>query len=310
MKHLLTLSDKNYVTYGLCLYDSISKHSSDFTLHYLAMDEETEDTLKRLNLENIKVYSMKDIEDNPQFQELKLNNESRPIDISDGQSDFHWALASFFSAHLLNSGLPHILYIDSDILFYRDVQTVFDAVGDKSIGLITHKHIRLHKVASNPGYYNVGIIYFKNDDVGSQCLNFWKDCCVYPDNEYAPVYGVCGDQKYLELFDELFGEENIEVLCHKGGNGAPWNFTMLEFKDNNRVLWTDPEGLVLSPGESIEQDLVFNHFSHFKPDYDDESFNFDRGGEWGPYLPTHPGVKETYIDYFVRLLDTRERYEL
>ena len=310
MKHLLTLSDRNYITYGLCLYDSLKKNSKDFTLHYLAMDEETEKILKDLDLDNIKVYSMDEIEDNPQFQDLKLNNESRPIDISDGQSKFHWALASFFSAHLINSGLPHALYIDADIYFYRDVQDVFDAVGEKSIGLITHKHIRLEKVATNPGYYNVGIIYFKNDEVGSKCLNFWKDCCVYPDNEYATVYGVCGDQKYLELFDELFGEENIEVLCHKIGNGAPWNFTMFEFIDNNRIIWRDPKGLVLKQGEYIEQDLVFSHFSHFKPDYDDESFNFDRGGEWGPYLPTHPGVKATYIDYFVNLLDTRERYEL
>ena len=53
--------------------------------------------------------------------------------------------------------------------------------------------------------------------------------------EKRPDLATIGDQKYLELFDEKFGAENIEILCHKVGNGAPWNFPMLEFNEDNKT---------------------------------------------------------------------------
>ena len=310
VKHLVTLSDHNYIINGMCLYDSLCKTSKDFVLHYLCLNQETYDELSSLELDNLKCYRMEELYEDPDFKTLKANNESRPIDSSDGQSHFHWALASFFSGYLMsNYDLPHILYVDSDILFYRDVQEVFDAMGSKSIGIITHKHNKLDKTTTNVGYYNVGIIYFKNDEPGSKCLNFWRNCCIHSDNEYAEIFGSCGDQKYLELFDDLFGEENIEVLCRKVGNGAPWNFPMFEFLSPTKVIWRDPNGFVLKRGEQLEQDIVFNHFSHFTPDYENKRFAFDRGGEWGP-IYNNFGVTDVYVNYMRELISTKERYGL
>ena len=315
MNHLLTLGDKNYLVFALCLYESLTQTSSqEFKLHYLALDQETKETLLSLNADNIIVYTLSDLEkDNQQFAELRQNNESRPIDTSDGQSPFHWMLASFFSYYLMDAhDLPHTLYIDSDICFYGDIKTVFEAVGEKSIGLITHKHIQLDRSVRNPGYYNVGIIYFKNDEAGKGCLRFWKDCCVYPDNEYAEIFGACGDQKYLELFDEKFGAENIETLCYKVGNGAPWNFPMIEFTEDNKMIWKDPQGIVLEKGAELEQDLIFNHYSHFCPDYERKSFTIDREGEWGAerFIQSQTGVLDLYVNYFNRLIKIKEKYEL
>lgn len=40
MNHICTLSDINYLHYGICLYESLTENSiDDFTLHYLALDE-------------------------------------------------------------------------------------------------------------------------------------------------------------------------------------------------------------------------------------------------------------------------------
>ena len=310
IKHLTTLSDHNYLTNGLALYESLKVHSSNFLLHYLCLNARTFDKLSSLDLPNLKCYNMEELSQDKDFETLSKNNKSSPIDTGDGQSPFHWALASFFSAHLVNTyDLPHVLYVDSDIIFYDSVDKIFDAMGSKSIGIITHKHNKLDKTSTNVGYYNVGVIYFKNDKIGSECLNFWKNCCVDADNEYAPIFGSCGDQKYLELFGDLFGEENIEVLCRKVGNGAPWNFPMFEFIDHHRIIWRDPEGNVLNPGESLEQDLVFNHFSHFTPNFTRQSFAVDRGGEWGNVYG-HPGVPRLYMEYLELLLSVREKYKL
>lgn len=311
IKHLVTLSDHNYLINGVCLYESLSKYSPNFVLHYLCLNDQTYDQLSSLQLPHLKCYNITELHNDKDYDTLKKNNSSRPIDTSDGQSHFHWALASFFSGYLIaNYDLPHVLYVDSDILFYDSVDKIFNAVAPKSIGIITHKHNKLDKNNTNVGYYNVGVIYFKNDEVGSSCLNFWRNCCIHPNNKYSAIFGACGDQKYLELFDDLFGTENVKVLCKKVGNGAPWNFPMFEFIGANRIIWRDPEGNVLNPDESLEQDLVFNHFSHFTPNYDEPSFRFDRGGEWGPVLPSHPGVVEIYVEYFKSLFAIKERYKL
>ena len=310
IKNLLTLSDKNYLANGLCLYDSLRKHSDDFYLHYLVLDEYSDSFLKELELENVLVYNLEDLSVDSDLEILTSNNPSKPIDISDGQSPFHWALASFFSYFLIHQhNLSHSLYIDSDILFYSGVEKIFDSVGNKSIGLITHKHIKMDKAHRNPGHYNVGVIYFKNSDVGKACLKFWRDCCIYPNNQFSDIFGACGDQKYLELFDEFFDKEEIKIIDHDVGHGAPWNFVLFDFINPTRVVWKDPCHLVLDQ-DSIEQDTVFNHFSHFTPDYINDTYKYDRGYEWGPILRQHPGVKEVYDDYFEKLKETRERYNL
>ena len=311
IKHLATLSDHNYLINGLGLYESLEATSPSFMLHYLCLNEQTYDKLSSLDLPNLKCYNMEELSQDKDFETLKKNNKSSPIDTGDGQSPFHWALASFFSAYLVNTyELPHILYIDSDIIFYDSVDKIFEAMGSKSIGIITHKHNKLDKTTTNVGYYNVGIIYFNNDKIGNECLNFWKNCCVDTHNEYAPIFGSCGDQKYLELFDDLFGEENIEVLCKKVGNGAPWNFTMLDFIGDGRIIWRDPNGYVLKAVVSLEQYLIFNHFSHFTCDYNSGRWRFDRGGEWGPHLRSHPGIAVIYQEYMEWLMFVKERYKL
>jgi len=310
VKNLLTLSDKNYLDNGLCLYDSLKEHSDNFYLHYLALDEQTHKVLRELDLENLFVYSLIDLSIDPDLEILIHNNPSRPIDTSDGQSPFHWALASFFCNFLVDQyKIPHVMYIDSDILFYDSVKKIFDSIGEKSIGLITHKHMKLDKSIRNPGYYNVGVIYFRNNKIGKGCLKFWRDCCVSPNNPFSEIFGACGDQKYLELFDEFVDKDEIKIIDKDVGHGAPWSFVLFDFISPTRVVWKDPMHLVLEE-DSLEQDIVFNHFSHFTIDRDTGTYSMDRNGEWGPRLGQHPGVKEVYDNYSIKLKETRERYNL
>ena len=76
-----------------------------------------------------------------------------------------------------------------------------------------------------------------------------------------------------------------------------------------KVIWRDPNGFVLNKDEELEQDIVFNHFSHFTPDYENKRFAFDRGGEWGP-IYNNPGVTDVYVNYMHELISTKGRYGL
>ena len=308
-KHLVVLSDYNYLKYGLTLYDSLEEHDKykdTFILHYLCTDEKSYEKLCNLQLPNIKTYNIKELEDDEDFITLKSNHNENNTQYSKND-EFHWALASFFSYYLIDKyELPHVLYVDADILFYEPVDKVFNALENKSIGLITHKHTHKH---AETGYYNVGIVFFDNNETGKECLKFWRDCCIDPNNEYSETHGTCGDQKYLELFEKLFDEEEIKILCHDVGNLAPWNLHMCKLIGNNEFMWYDHNGFVLEPNSSKVQSLVFMHFSHFTPDFDKETFKLDRGGEWGP-IGSHDGVVDLYKEYYIKCSNTKKKYKV
>jgi hypothetical protein len=309
-KHLVTLSDHNYLVYGLALYDSIDEQTEDYVLHYLCTSQEAYDKLVLLDLPNIKPYNIKDLDSDEDFLRLKTNQQSNTTSGYDGNNHFHWALASFFSYYLMdNYDLPHVVYIDSDIMFYNPVDRVLDAMQDKSIGIITHKHMALEKSNKNVGYYNVGVIVFKNTEVGKSCLKFCLDLQRSEEHKYAEDFGTCGDQKYLELFDELFDEKEIKVLCHDVGNLAPWNLHMCKLLGNNEFMWYDNDGFVLEPQSSKIQSLVFMHFSHFNPNFDNKSFALDRGGEWGP-IAKYENVIGLYEEYYISCAATKRKYKV
>ena len=188
MINLISLSDYNYLIYGLVLYNSLKNTTvSDFTLHYLCLDDKTYDILNKLKEKygwiDLKLYNFSIIKNSEDWEYLVNNTENRSVDKSDGQSTFHWALASVFTNYLMTEINEPCLYIDSDICCYNDIGEIFDYLEDKSVGLITHKHISPSEWSS-VGFYNVGIIYFSNTDDGVLCLKKWKDCVIGKDQSY------------------------------------------------------------------------------------------------------------------------------
>ena len=276
-----TLSDSKYLKYGITMYHSLKEHATtDFELHYLCTDEEAYNRISEIGFSDIKPYRLEDI-DSEDFQTLKKNNKRDDGTHPDGHCDFHWALSSYFTNFILHKE-KECLYVDSDVVFYRDPKLVFDSVAGHSIGLITHKH-QSFESNSLSGYYNVGIVYFRNDEVGIKCSDWWKRVVIDIDNEYSLTHGTCGDQKYLELFGVLFGQEKIKIIDEDIGHGAPWNFPQSEIDiENQKITWDSQ--FVMKQGK-VTQDLVFNHFSHFNPNYEEGWYTVDRHGEWGNILP-------------------------
>ena len=48
MEHFVTIFNKNYLPQGLCLYDSLKKNYTNFTLWVISLDDQTNDVLKNL----------------------------------------------------------------------------------------------------------------------------------------------------------------------------------------------------------------------------------------------------------------------
>lgn len=305
--HLATLGDYKYLTYGLCMYESLLRSTKeDFKVHYLAMDEDSEKKLRELNLDHVVVYSLSDFSEDEDFLELKEKNKK-----GERHSPFHWMMSSFFSHYLINKfELPEVFYVDTDICFYGGFESISKSVENCSVGLITHKHVPLNKKIRNPGYYNVGVVYFSGDEYGKKCLDFWRSCCINPDNEHSDIFGACGDQKYLELFEDVIPPEKIKNICLDVGNMAPWNASMFDFLNDGSILWKDPSGIVIPGGGELKQDLIFYHFSHFVPDYEAGGYKMDWNGEWGGWIKNNPTIRKIYNDYYYFNVDIRKKYKL
>ena len=172
----------------------------------------------------------------------------------------------------------------------------FEEIGDKSIGIIRHRIDYLENV----GEYNVGIVYFKGDEYGKKCLSWWKDMMMNHDNPYSKTHGMCGDQKYLELFEPLFGEEAVCIVDKNVGHLAPWNVTFHDYK-NNKIIWNNKK-----------QDLYFFHFAHFVPNFEKNTYKTSYNNEWvwGEPAKTHKFIENLYEEYFAKSRVTGDKYSL
>lgn len=296
-----TLSDHNYLDRGIALYESISKFLDNYNLYYLCLDEYTFEKLKSIGDPNlVPCLLSEEFEGNEDFDKLLNENKYAPVGLTEKQyerlkvfpgfSEFHFALGSFFTNHIMETRNPYqLLYVDADILFYCSPKLIFDSVDGCSIGIIRHRH---NKIGCIAGGYNVGVVYFRGDEVGRRCLRWWRDVVLNKNNEWHKKFGTCGDQKYLELFEKLFG--NVKILDDDIGHGAPWNFHLYKYyADKTKIRWGD-----------IIQDLVFVHFSHF--DCNEKSYSVARKVEWKLHKP----AKKYYDEYAKIIRDVRERYEL
>ena len=231
-----TLFDKNYLYRGLALHSSLLEHCPDFFLFILCLDDETQATLSRLNLKNVRLVSSRDIE-SPELLAARQNRT---------RQEYAWTLGSFFTNYVLenNAGLPSITYLDSDIYFYSSPQALFDELGEDSVLIIRHNYEERLRYLEHSGLYNVALVIFKNDGRGSAVLKKWRDdVLAWCYNRHED--GKFGDQMYLDKWTSDW--TGVCVSQHPGADLAPWNL--------NRYRITAENGKILVDGRP----LVFYH---------------------------------------------------
>tara|TARA_S200002703_G_scaffold98885_1_gene85516 strand:+ start:1162 stop:2040 length:879 start_codon:yes stop_codon:yes gene_type:complete len=281
-----TLSDKNYLDRGLALYESLVQTSSDpFKLYYLCLDQESKETLDECGLDQIVPISLSSIEVKQDILDAKADRDRK---------QYIFTLASYFSDHLINSeDCEGVMYIDSDICFYKDPKVIVDACNNYHCGITLHRH---NFIGHRDGGFNVGVVWFKNSHEGKAVLSWWKNAVL---KKEPKELSVMGDQKYLEAFIPMFGENVVKILDDDIGHGAPWNYRLYvydDFSEKGIIGWGDKK-----------QDLVFNHFSQFSYSREKPEVSFD-GGKYGHLtlggaVFNIPEVRNMYIDYYNRLME-------
>ncbi len=246
MLNFVTLFDKNYMSRGIVLYNSLVENcSSKFSLYVLAMDEITAEYLINLHYENLIVITVADMKIMyPVLQRLEKERT---------RGEFSWTLSSFSIQYAIRKfNLDSCTYVDSDICFYNDPQILLNEMGEKSVLITEHNYTPEYDQSATSGKFCVQFMYFKNNNDGNKVLEYWRSKC----EEWCynrMEDGKFGDQKYLDDWESRF--EGIVYNCRNIGCGvAPWNVQKYDVTKKSETLY------VTERITKITKKLVFFHY--------------------------------------------------
>ena len=243
--NLVTMFDWSYRVKGLALYDSLARHTKDFHLHILALDENTWDFLVKRNLKNVTVIKLESIE----TQQL--------LDIKQKRSwaEYVFTLTpSLTYSVLCHHNLAELAYLDSDVFFFSDPTPLYEEVENSEIAIVPHRFAEKDLGHLPAGKYNVGWVYFKNTPGARKCLMQWRDQCLdwcgtkTQNGKYA-------DQKYWDALVPQYGVHSVKQL---GSDVAPWNNEQYSYTSKNGKIYVDGEPLVFFHFHELEHDTNGN----------------------------------------------------
>ena len=276
--NLCTTADINYLTKALALYQSLCDNVEDFTLYFLCIDFETWQKVGELNLKNVSRFKLERLE--AIDIELQQSKNNPPSKYGTQYSQYCWTLTPYFTNYILKNFIKeneYLMYVDADIYFYGSPQRIIDEMNGESVGIHTHRFTEPFR-ETDSGWYNCGIVVFKNNPSGITASALWKHLLINHNNIYREKYGTCGDQKYLELIKEKF---TCCVFDKNILHGAPWCCNDLK---NKEILWY--------------------HFSHFTIKEGKWYDHINLIPEWNP--TAHSFIKPYYENYF-KVIQEKEK---
>ena len=238
-----TLFDSYYLSRGINLYNSLERNCLDFHLYIFAFDDNSYNILVSLGLKNATIISLIDFE----TEELLSVKSKRTI------SEYCWTCtASTISYSIEKFNLSHCTYLDADMMFFTNLDAIFNEIGDASVALTPHNFTNDLKQEEVYGKYCVQFVFFKNDKDGLMALNWWKQSCIdwcyaiLEDNRY-------GDQKYLNFLSEKFSK--VIDINNIGVGVAPWNINRFNIsRDENKFLMEE------KTKNNFQFPLIFFHY--------------------------------------------------
>ena len=217
MYNFCTLFDSNYLSRGLAMYQSLSRHCKDFHLYVFTFDNKTFEVLRKFNLLNTTIISLDQFEDK---ELLKVKKERSRV-------EYLWTCSSSIILYVLkNYKVNSCTYLDADIYFFESPKVLIDEAKENSVIITKHRFSPRYKSSVKYGIYCVQFAFFRNNKQGIKVLKWWRNACI--DWCYIKKKsGKFGDQKYLDDWPERF--KGIHVLQHLGGGLASWNVQQYDF---------------------------------------------------------------------------------
>lgn len=153
----VTLFDATFVAQGLCLYKSLLRTMSSFTLWVICLDESTFSILEKINLDKIRLIKLSDVE----TSELKKIKNERT------KAEYCWTLTPFVPKFVFNSdnSVNNVTYIDADMWFIKSPNDILEKfIKSNADVLITrHDYSKRYDQERLAGKYCVQFLGYKKE---------------------------------------------------------------------------------------------------------------------------------------------------
>ena len=273
--------DSGYLARGLALIASLRRVGADDGVVLLALDDACAVYLRELEVAGVSVMTVDElVGQEPALARARTSRN--PVEF------IFTCTASLVNAVLRGAGDDEwVVYLDSDMSFFRSPSSIFADAAHSSVGIIPHRYPRKLRRLRKYGTYNVGWVMFRNDAAGRHCCTWWRDATIAWCHDY-PEDGKYADQGYLDRFSEVC--DRVVVLDDPGLNVAPWNLA-------GHTL-TVEAGSVLVDGAAP---LIFYHYQGLRRD----------GATWYPNLRPYRArlsrvVREAIYEPYIREIQAIE----
>lgn len=216
-----TMFDGNYLTRGLALYASLLRHSKEFRLVVLCLDETVFEILTTLVLQNTELVSLSSLEESdpdllrtrPQRTAAEYYFTCKPV------------LLKFMAKKYTDA--QRITYLDSDLFYFSDPGPLELEYAASAVALTPHRFPPRLAELDKRGRFNAGWISVSCGEEGRRFIDWWRARCIEW-CRWEVLEDRYGDQKYLDRVPMLFSD--VTILDHVGANLAPWNLEGLDIR--------------------------------------------------------------------------------
>jgi hypothetical protein len=216
MEHYVTLFDSLFLPQGLALHASLQRHAGPYQLWVLCMDQQVFETLKRLDLPNLRLLALAEVE----TEELRTVRPHRT------RAEYCWTLTPFTPRFVFeaDAGVQRVTYADADTWLVRSPGPVFDEfeASGKAVQITEHAYAPEYDQSDTSGHFCVQFMTFVRGR-GEPLRRWWQERCL----EWCHARhedGKFGDQMYLNDWPSRFAAD-VHVLRRKSAMQAPWNTT-------------------------------------------------------------------------------------
>jgi len=213
-EHFVTLFDSAFFPAGFCLHRSLMKFAQPFRLWVICLDELSAGVLKDLALPSVTPLPL------PAFETpdlLRVKGERSTI-------EYYWTLTPFTFQWVFeqDAEVHRVTYLDADLYIFKSPSVLLDEMSDDSHVLVTeHAYGPQYDQTDTAGRFCVQFTSFRRSAPAQRIMQWWQDRCLdWCYNRVEP--GRFGDQKYLDEWPSLFGDD-LHIVRQRELTLAPWN---------------------------------------------------------------------------------------
>src|SRR5258706_9852759 len=127
MRHFCTLFDRNYLSRGLALYESLRTTSKGNVLTVLCLDTATRDAISRLELEDVKLVSTEALEAwDPDLVRARTNRS---------KVEYYFTCKPVLMAYVIRHSpdAARVTYLDSDLCYFSATEMLDPELAGTSV---------------------------------------------------------------------------------------------------------------------------------------------------------------------------------